>query len=70
MDKSKCHCCVKGTPQEGPRICPECGHVFKGNGWTGIDAHWRANHESVMPYEEFWNSLCNDHGGSQNRNNN
>lgn len=27
-----------------PRPCPECDHVFQGNGWDGIDAHWRAKH--------------------------
>jgi hypothetical protein len=40
------------TPEK--KICPECGHVFKGNGWDGIDAHWRSKHEDVMPYEEAW----------------
>ena len=34
--------------------CPECGHEFQGNGWDGIDAHWRAKHETVMRYEEAW----------------
>ena len=34
--------------------CPECHHVFKGNGWDGIDAHWRAKHEHIIPYEEAW----------------
>lgn len=34
--------------------CPECGHKFKGNGWDGIDAHWRAKHEHIMRYEEAW----------------
>jgi hypothetical protein len=37
-----------------PKVCPECAHVFQGNGWDGIDAHWRAHHESVMPYKEAW----------------
>jgi putative restriction endonuclease len=37
--------------------------VFRGNGWDGIDAHWRAKHEDTMPYERFWNSLCECHGG-------
>jgi hypothetical protein len=37
-----------------PKICPECGHLFKGNGWDGIDAHWRAKHERIMPYSEAW----------------
>jgi hypothetical protein len=36
------------------KICPECQHVFQGNGWDGIDAHWRAKHEQTKPYEEAW----------------
>jgi hypothetical protein len=36
------------------KVCPECGHTFKGNGWDGIDAHWKSRHEAVMPYEEAW----------------
>lgn len=43
------------TPDK--KVCPECGHVFKGNGWDGIDAHWRSKHEDVMPYEEAWPML-------------
>ena len=23
----------------GNNVCPECHHVFQGDGWTGIDAH-------------------------------
>lgn len=38
----------------GNKICPECGHVFQGNGWDGIDAHWRSQHEHIMPYEKAW----------------
>ncbi|WP_185975173.1 hypothetical protein [Mesorhizobium sp. WSM4310] len=38
----------------GLKVCPECQHVFQGNGWDGIDAHWKAKHESVMPYAEAW----------------
>ena len=37
-----------------PKVCPECQHVFQGNGWDGIDAHWRAKHEAVMSYKEAW----------------
>ena len=37
-----------------PRVCPECGHRFRGNGWDGIDAHWRKNHEMILPYELAW----------------
>lgn len=44
---------VKEKPAE-KKVCPECGHVFKGNGWDGIDAHWKSKHEDVMPYEEAW----------------
>lgn len=36
------------------RVCPECGHLFRGSGWDGIDSHWRARHESIMPYAEAW----------------
>jgi hypothetical protein len=35
-------------------VCPECGHEFQGNGFDGIDAHWRAKHEHLMPYKEAW----------------
>jgi len=36
------------------KICPECGYLFQGKGWDGIDTHWRARHETVMPYSEAW----------------
>ena len=58
---STCRCCKKGIPTTGARKCPECGHEFEGNGWDGIDAHWRSKHESVLPYEKFWESLCPEH---------
>ena len=35
-------------------VCPECGYRFRGNGWDGIDVHWRARHESVMSYAKAW----------------
>jgi hypothetical protein len=35
-------------------VCPECGHRFKGKGFDGIDAHWRAKHEAIMPYAQAW----------------
>lgn len=60
-NKKPCLCCEKQIPAKQPKICPECGHVFQGNGWEGIDAHWRANHENVMTYEDFWTSLCDEH---------
>jgi pyruvate dehydrogenase complex dehydrogenase (E1) component len=36
------------------KVCPECGHTFKGNGWDGIDAHWKAKHDNLMPYRDAW----------------
>ena len=35
-----------------PNVCPECDYEFKGKGWEGIDAHWRANHNQIKRYEE------------------
>jgi len=35
-----------------PKECPECGHEFRGKGWEGIDAHWRANHNQIKRYED------------------
>ena len=67
--KLACRCCEKKVEMKVQRICPECDHVFQGNGWDGIDAHWRANHEQVMPYEEFWSDLCPEHRGRVIRNN-
>ena len=37
------------------KMCPECDHLFKGNGFEGIDRHWRAKHEDdIMPFEKAW----------------
>ena len=36
------------------KVCPECGYEFRGNGWDGIDAHWRGEHATIMRYEEAW----------------
>jgi hypothetical protein len=39
----------------GENLCPECDYKFKGNGFDGIDAHWRGKHEDdIMPYKEAW----------------
>ena len=52
-----------GHPPSGDRVsktgprgktCPECDKEFNGRGFTGIDAHWKAEHEHVMPYSEAW----------------
>ncbi len=56
-----CLCCRHEISAQRPRICPLCRHEFTGNGWDGVDAHWRAKHESVMQYERFWESLCELH---------
>lgn len=37
----------------GAKICPACGHVFRGKGWSGVDSHWRANHEDIMSFERI-----------------
>lgn len=45
---------VPHVEDQAKGICPECGHQFRRNGFDGIDAHWRAKHDDVMPYEEAW----------------
>ena len=37
-----------------PKQCPVCHHEFQGNGWDGIDAHWRSKHDQIMPYQQAW----------------
>jgi len=59
---SECPCCAKRMLFDLPRICPACLHEFKGIGWGGVDAHWRARHESFgVTYEQFRESLCDQH---------
>jgi hypothetical protein len=36
------------------RACPECGYTFRGRTWGGIDAHWKAFHNNIMPYNDAW----------------
>ena len=62
-----CPSCRKGIPYAGRRQCPECAQVFRGPGWSGVDAHWRSRHPGVMSYEEFWLSLCPAHRGDRDR---
>jgi hypothetical protein len=40
----------------GNKACPApgCGTEFKGNGWDGIDAHWKAKHKDICSYATFW----------------
>ena len=63
--EGECRCCAAGLPTEGERICPECRHEFKFGSWGGIDAHWRSKHKSIMPYEQFRDSLCKAHRGKR-----
>jgi hypothetical protein len=56
-----CECCRAGIPFSRPKQCPKCLHVFQGNGWDGIDAHWRSKHENDLTYEDFWAGLCPAH---------
>jgi hypothetical protein len=45
------------SEEKNENVCPECGKRFKGKGFEGIDAHWRAKkfgHENIMPYEDAW----------------
>lgn len=39
---------------KGEKTCPECGQPLAGNGFDGIDAHWKSAHENIMPYKEAW----------------
>lgn len=49
---------IKGGVQtSGCKLCPECSRAFSGRGWSGIDAHWRAHHEDIMPYELAWDII-------------
>ena len=63
QDRGKVHATQESSPLRAGatvpavasrNVCPECGHEFKGNGFDGIDAHWRARHESVMAYTDAW----------------
>ena len=56
-----CACCRKSIPTQWVRQCPECAQVFQGRGWSGVEAHWKANHGDVMSYADFWRSLCPAH---------
>jgi hypothetical protein len=48
-------------------MCPECQHIFRGKGWGGIDAHWKAKHEHLLPYEEAWPLIVAGEYKSTNR---
>ena len=66
FEKQKIFCKDKKTISDivwnilNKKVCPECGHIFTGNGWDGIDTHWKANHEHIMSYENAWKLLHNE----------
>jgi hypothetical protein len=62
-DLSVCLLCEREMPPSVPRRCPECDHVFAGRGWETLDAHWKANHLDVGPYEDLWSAMCERHRG-------
>jgi len=49
------------------KVCPApgCGKEFQGNGWDGIDAHWKAKHREVCSYRDFWEMLQNIEANAQ-----
>ncbi len=63
FDKNRIHCSSQLEVSDAvwkilnKNVCPECGHVFSGNAWDGIDTHWRAHHEDIMSYENAWELL-------------
>jgi DNA adenine methylase len=59
--KTSCLCCQANIPLKKPRQCPLCGHIFQGNGWGGNNVHWLSQHEKIIRYETFWESLCSNH---------
>jgi hypothetical protein len=53
-ERARLQAAMKDQSGTTGNVCPECGHQFKGSGFDGIDAHWRAKHEAIMPYREAW----------------
>ena len=48
------------------KACPECGYAFRGGTWGGIDAHWKAVHNHIVPYKDAWPII--KAGGKPSRN--
>ena len=67
MSSATCNegCPCWGKPTDRPRLCPICDHLFRGNGWDGIDRHYRTQHEKQTgeSYEDWWNRICQQHKG-------
>ena len=59
---NSCYACEKGSRTTGHRVCPDCGHVFQGAGWAGIDATGaRDTSRSPMSFEAFMATSCAAH---------
>lgn len=52
---------------KGTKVCPapSCEKEFQGNGWDGIDSHWKANHTNICSYKTFWEMLKRIEAGAQ-----
>ncbi len=52
---------IETSAQRDAKVCPApgCDHEFQGKGWGGIDAHWKAEHTDICPYDVFWKILQN-----------
>lgn len=59
------NCPCWGMTTSRPRACPFGDDTFKGNGWDGIDAHYKARHERQTDesYESWWSRMCDEHRG-------
>ncbi len=44
---------------KGTKSCPApgCGKEFEGNGWDGLEPHWRDEHTDVCSYDDLWQVL-------------
>lgn len=53
--------------RRGAKVCPApgCEKEFQGNGWDGIDAHWKAKHTDICSYEDFWQIVQNIEANAQ-----
>ena len=66
FDKNQIYCKDKASVCEAVwnvlhnNICPECGHVFKGQNWEGVEEHWRSHHQQVMDFDSAWKLLSTD----------
>lgn len=60
-----CLCCAMNIRPTEKKGCPLCGHSLIGQGWVGLDYHWKVRHEMTLPYGTFVEGLCEAHRGAQ-----